>query len=93
MKKVIGGFIFQSHNAKESRMLNKLEKLMNPPKPAHELKRFKVLFVTKKGLFYRVLDGINEFDACVSTGVKADQIIRVEQVSQETPCTINKPIF
>lgn len=92
MKKVIGNFVFESHTAKESRMLNKLEKMMNPEKNCLELKRFKVVFYTKKGLFYRVLDGLDELDACNSTGVKNEQIISVVQVSEKTECTKNKPL-
>lgn len=91
MKKVIGNCIFTSHNAKESRMLNKLEKIMNPPAPKETPKRYKVVFRTKKGVFYRIIDSISALDASVSTGVKQDQIISVEQVGCDVRCTPNKP--
>lgn len=93
MKKIIGGVLFESHNAKETRWLNKLEKLMTPPEPACPIERFKVLFTTKKGTFFRILDGIDEASACTSTGVRQDQIISVERVGKEVPCTPNKPFF
>ena len=91
MKKTIGQFIFTSHTAKESKMLNKLEKIMDLTEPIEPPKRYRVIFQTKKGEFYRILDSFSASEAAVSTGVKQDQIISVEQVSRDILCTPNKP--
>ena len=92
MKKmpIPGGKILVASTKKQERMLDKLHSILAAP--GAELQRYKVTFKIKRGTVYRILDDVSAEAACVSTGAQCDQILSVELVGKDTPCTANKLI-